>query len=299
MSKKILILILVVVVSMLLIFLLRQTQRFAHKQNPLTGLAPIQLPYKLIGNIAPIPMRELSGATYHPQRQTIFVVGDEGDIYEIRTDGGLIRKGLLSQTDIEGITVHPETGLLYAVVEGEDAILEIAPQTFRVTRKFKVNRNFEGRELLKRGGMGLEAIAFIPNAFQPEGGTFWVGNQSFSLKPGKEPSVICEVVIPLVSSKGTLGTDKIGAKTVDGQISRFFSLSIIDISGLAYDLERQCLLVMSDTTNLLQEVTLDGNVRRQYLIPGHDQEGIVIDKMGFMYIAQENGEVIKLEDHRD
>ena len=294
MSKKIFILVLVVVVSVLLIFLLRQAQRFAHKQNSLHGLAPIQLPHKPIGNIAPIPMRELSGATYHPQRQTVFVVGDEGDIYEIRTDGGLIRKGLLKHTDIEGITVHPETGFLYAVVEDNEEILEIVPQTFRITRKFSVNRQFEGKELLKKGGMGLEAIAFIPNAFHPEGGTFWVGNQSFSLKQGKEPSVICEVVVPLVSSKVTSGTNK-----VEGQISRFFSLSIIDISGLAYDLERQCLLVMSDTTNLLQEVTLDGNVRRQYLIPGHDQEGIVIDKMGFMYIAQENGEIIKLEDHRD
>ena len=294
MRKQILILILVVLVSVLLIFLLRQTQRFAHKQNSLTGLAPIQLPHKSIGNIAPIPMRELSGTTYHPQRQTVFAVGDEGDIYEIRTDGGLIRKGLLEQTDIEGITVHPETGLLYAVVEGDEVILEIAPQTFRVTRKFRVNRNFEGRELLKKGGMGLEAIAFIPNAFHPEGGTFWVGNQSFSLKQGKEPSVICEVIVPLLSSKASSDVDKI-----EGQISRFFSLSIIDISGLAYDQERQCLLVMSDTTNLLQEITLDGNVRRQYLIPGHDQEGIVIDKMGFMYIVQENGEIIKLEDHRN
>ena len=294
MIKQILILILVVLVSVLLIFLLRQTQRFAHKQNSLTGLAPIQLPHKSIGNIAPIPMRELSGTTYHPQRQTVFAVGDEGDIYEIRTDGGLIRKGLLEQTDIEGITVHPETGLLYAVVEGDEVILEIAPQTFRVTRKFRVNRNFEGRELLKKGGMGLEAIAFIPNAFHPEGGTFWVGNQSFSLKQGKEPSVICEVIVPLLSSTASSDTDKI-----EGQISRFFSLSIIDISGLAYDQERQCLLVMSDTTNLLQEITLDGNVRRQYLIPGHDQEGIVIDKMGFMYIVQENGEIIKLEDHRN
>ena len=295
MSKKILILILVVVVSMLLIFLLRQTQRFAHKQNPLYGLAPIQLPHRSIGNIAPIPMLELSGATYHPQRQTVFVVGNEGDIYEIRTDGGLIRKGLLKHTDIEGITVHPETGFLYAVVEGDEMILEIAPQNFRVTREFSVNRQFEGKELLKKGGMGLEAIVFIPNAFHPEGGTFWVGNQSFSLKQGKEPSVICEVVVPLVSSKATWGADK----TVEARISRFFSLSIIDISGLAYDRERQCLLVMSDTTNLLQEMTLDGNVRRQYLIPGHVQEGIVIDKMGFMYIAQENGEIVKLEDHRD
>lgn len=299
MRKKILILILVVVISGLLIFLLRQTQRFAHKQNPLYGLAPVQLPHKPIGNIAPIPMRELSGATYHPQRQTVFVVGDEGDIYEIRTDGGLIRQGYLEQTDIEGITVHPETGFLYTVVEGDEEILEIDPQTFRTTRKFRVNRQFEGVELLKKGGMGLEAIVFIPNAFHPEGGVFWVGNQSFSLKEGKEPSVICEVVAPLVSSKTAPGANKAKTPQVEGQISRFFRLSIIDISGLAYDLERQSLLVMSDTTNLLQEITLEGNVRSQYLIPGHDQEGIAIDKMGFMYIAQENGEIIKLEDHRN
>ena len=49
--------------------------------------------------------------------------------------------------------------------------------------------------------------------------------------------------VPLVSSKASPDTDKI-----EGQISRFFSLSIIDISGLAFDQERQCLLVMSDTT---------------------------------------------------
>lgn len=299
MRKKILFLILVVVISGLLIFLLRQTQRFAHKQNPLYGMAPVQLPHKSIGNIAPIPMRELSGATYHPQRQTVFVVGDEGDIYEIRTDGGLIRQGYLEQADIEGITVHPETGFLYTVVEGDEEILEIDPQTFRTTRKFGVNRQFEGVELLKKGGMGLEAIVFIPNAFHPEGGVFWVGNQSFNLKEGKEPSVICEVVAPLVSSKTAPGVNKAKTPQVEGQISRFFRLSIIDISGLAYDLERQCLLVMSDTTNLLQEITLEGNVRSQYLIPGHDQEGIAIDKMGFMYIAQENGEIIKLEDHRN
>ena len=243
-------------------------------------------------------MNEPSSIAYHPQRKTVFVVGDEGDLYEMRTDGKLVRKGRLKQADLEGITVNPITGFLYVVVEGEEAILEITPETCRMTRKFTVNRNFEGRELLKKGGQGLEGIVFIPDASHPEEGAFWVGNQSFNsaargsrdLKPGKEPSIICEVVLPLVSSK---------AKRAEGQIIRFFPLSIIDISGLACDINRRCLLVISDTTHLLLEMTPDGNVRCQYLIPGDNQEGIVLDKMGFMYIAGENGEVVKLEDRRE
>ena len=290
MRNRLLLLIVIAIVSLLLVYLQRQTQRYAHKGDALTGLPPVELPYKWVGNISPINKGEPSGITYHPQRKTVFVVGDEGVLYEMRTDGRRVRTEHLKETDLEGITVNPVTGFLYAVVEGEEAILEIAPKTFRVTRKFIVNRNFEGRELLKKGGRGLEAIVFIPDASHPEGGTFWVGNQSFSLKPGKEPSIICEVVLPLISST---------ARKAEGQILRFFPLSIIDISGLAYDAGRQCFIVISDTTNLLLEVTRDGNVRRQYLIPGEDQEGIVLDQMGFMYIAQENGEVIKIEDRRD
>jgi uncharacterized protein YjiK len=290
MRSKVILLILIASVSLLLIYLQWRIQRFAHQHTRLTSPQPIQLPYKWVGNISPLKKVEPSGITYHPQRRTVFVVGDEGHLYEMRTDGEAVRTEYLKQADLEGITVNPVTGFLYAVVEGEEMVFEIDPQTFRVTRKFTVNRNFAGRELLKKGGMGLEAIVFIPDASHPEGGTFWVGNQSFSLKPGKEPSIICEVVLPLISSKTGEGR---------GQIIRFFPLSIIDISGLAYDPQRQCLLVMSDTTNLLLEVTLDGNVRRQYLIPGADQEGVVLDKMGFIYIAQENGEVIKIEDRRD
>jgi uncharacterized protein YjiK len=290
MKHKILLLILIAVASLLLVYLQRQTQQVANKYAGFAASPPIELPYKWIGNIFPINSGEPSGITYHPKRRTLFVVGDEGTLYEMRTDGRLIRTAQLKQMDLEGITVNPASGLLYAVVEGDDAILEIAPETFRVTRKFKINRNFEGRELLKKGGMGLEAIVFLADPAHPEGGTFWVGNQSFTLKPGKEPSILCEVALPLNSSD---------AKKDQGQILRFIPLSIIDISGLAYDLARQSLLVLSDTTNLLLEVTLEGNVRHQYLIPGTDQEGVVLDGMGFMYIAQENGEVIKLEDRRD
>jgi len=289
MRYKVVLLILVACVSFLLVYFLTHTERLVAKYDRPTGSPPTELPHKWIGDICQTDIREPSGITYHPQRKTLFIVGDEGDLYEMRTDGRPIRSERLKQVDLEGITVNPVTGLLYAVVEGEDAILEIAPETFRITRKFKVNRNFEGRELLRKGGMGLEAIVFIPDASHPEGGTFWVGNQSFSLKPQREPSIICEVVLPLVSSK---------AKKAEGRIIRSIPMPIIDISGLAYDSLCDCLIVISDTTNLLLEVRRDGDISHQYLLPGDDQEGIALDEKGFMYIAQEVGGVIKIEDRR-
>ena len=65
-------------------------------------------------------------------------------------------------------------------------------------------------------------------------------------------------------------------------------MNVIDISGLAYDAWRDSIIVLSDTANLLLEVKLNGQITHQYLLPGSDQEGIVLDQKGFMYIAQEN-----------
>ena len=137
--------------------------------------------------------------------------------------------------------------------------------------------------------MGIEAIAFVPDASHPEGGTFWVGNQSFSLKANDEPSVVCEVVVPLRSTT---------AKQADGAIISAYKMDFIDISGLAYDAQGDFLVLISDTTNLLVELKREGTVLRQYLLPGDEQEGIVLDGLGYMYVAQENGEIIKLADQR-
>ena len=84
-----------------------------------------------------------------------------------------------------------------------------------------------------------------------------------------------------------------------GKIVKFFPLDIIDVSGLMFDQNRKRLLVLSDTTNLLLEMSLDGKIWRRYLLTGEDQEGITLDHMGFLYFAQENGQIIKLEDRRE
>ena len=286
--KRALIIILIIGFSAALVYFLVTVERTLMQRT--AASRPVALPYHWMGNISQAGIAEPSGITYHPMRRSLFVADDSGSIWEIdATDGALVQSKAVNGRDLEGITVNPVTGMLYAAVEDEEAILEIDPGTLTVRREFKIARNFEGAQLLKKGGMGIEAIVFVPDAKHPEGGTFWVGNQSFSLKPQGEPSVVCEVVVPLRSSQ---------ARKAVGTIVGFYRMDFIDISGLAYDERADCLVLISDTTNLLVELKRDGTVLHRYLLPGDEQEGVVLDGLGYLYIAQESGEIIKLADRR-
>ena len=285
--KRVLIIILITGLSAVLVYLIVQMERSATEQT--SESRPIPLPYNWIGNITKVLIAEPSGITYHPMRRSLFIADDSGSVHEIRMDGTLVRSKGLNEIDIEGITLNPATGWLYGAIEDDDAILEIDPETLTIRREFTIDRYFKGEQVLRKGGMGIEAIAFVPNAAHPEGGTFWVGNQSFSLKPRDEPSVVCEVVVPLRSST---------AKRARGTIVQAHRMHFIDISGLAYDAQADCLVLISDTTNLLVELKQEGTVLSQYLLPGDEQEGVVLDGHGYMYIAQESGEIIKLADRR-
>ncbi|MDE0635561.1 MAG: SdiA-regulated domain-containing protein [Candidatus Poribacteria bacterium] len=286
-NNKIFVLCCFMCVSALLVYFLVRIEDADRKEK--AALIPIELPYTWVGNISKTPITEPSGVTYHPGRRTLFVVDDEGHIHEIRPDGTVIQTKALQARDLEGITTHSITGWLYAAVEDDETILEIDPQTLSIHREFKINRTFEGKPLLKKGGMGIEAITFVPDATHPEGGTFWIGNQSFSRKPGGEPSVICEVNVPLLTSNAT---------EAEGTIIRYIEMNLLDISGLAYNAKADSLVLISDTTNLLVELKRDGTHLQRYLLPGDDQEGVTLDGLGYMYIAQESGQIIKLADRR-
>ena len=285
--KRVLLVILIIGISGLLVYSLIQIEESATQR--IAGSRPVALPYNWIGSITKERIAEPSGITYHPIRRSLFIADDSGSVYELNLQGTLIQAKGVNELDIEGITMDPRTGLLYVAVEDDEAILELEPETLTVKRDFRIGRSFKGEQLLKKGGMGIEAIAFVPDASHPEGGTFWVGNQSFSLKEKDEPSVVCEVVLPLRSET---------AKKSVGTIINAYKMNFIDISGLAYDSQDDVLVVISDTTNLLVELKREGTILSKYLLPGDEQEGVTLDALGYMYIAQESGEIIKLGDQR-
>jgi len=124
------------------------------------GCAVIPFPYQWIGNIDQVNFNEPSGIAFHPGRGTLFIVGDEGDVCEIQRDGTLVKQKRILDADFEGITCNPLSGFLYIVIEGEEKIIEVDPNNFKVLREFSIDRVFQGAVVLKPGGHGIEAIAF-------------------------------------------------------------------------------------------------------------------------------------------
>lgn len=243
-------------------------------------------PHELVGDIDKARFNEPSGICWHSERRTLFVVGDEGDICEIKTDGTLIKQKRIRKADFEGIMHDPSTGLLYIAIEGKESIIEISPETFEVKREFTLPRSINGKTVMASGAQGIEAITFVPDSDHPEGGLFWVANQAFDLDDPHDISAIFQVELPLRSKKGT------------PKILRYIAPSIIDLSGLYHDKRTGNLLVISDKTDTIMEYTIEGDLVKAYTFPGKNQEGITVDTDGFMYVAQDSGGILKLKWHR-
>ena len=243
---------------------------------------PMPFPCEMIGDIDRARFNEPSGICYHAQRGTLFVAGDEGDVCEMATDGTMIRQKRVRRADFEGITYDPSSGLLYVAIEGEEAILELDPDRLDALREFKIPRSFQGATLMKEGGQGIEAVVFVPDSKHPQGGTFFVANQSMNLDNPEDISGIFEVEIPL-KNPGEV------------KILRYFEPGIPDLSGLCYDAAEDCLYVISDVANQIRAYTRAGERLGLWMLPGTDQEGIAFDAQGFLYIAQDSGGIVKLK----
>jgi uncharacterized protein YjiK len=255
-------------------------------------MTSIRFPYQWIdepgygGNIDQVNFPEPSGLCFHPSRGTLFVVSDEGEIAEIGKDGTPVFR-MEIPGDLEGVTVNPETGLLYLVKEGDDIILEFDPETKEITRTFPLNRTYHGNPdfIEKRIGRydnGIESIAFVRDDKHPEGGTFFIGNQW-------DPPCVMEVHIPLKSSH---------KEEEEARILRVLPLRLDDPAALYFDSRTGLLNVANDADNILVEITLEGKIIREYAFVGDNQEGIAIDDEGYLYIAQDTGGILKVKDLR-
>ena len=242
--------------------------------------------YTRIGDIDQSNFNEPSGICFHSVRKTLFVVGDEGDLCEIETDGTLIQEKRIRSGDFEGVTHNPTTGLIYIAVEDDESILEVDPDTFKILREFTVPRQFEGDTVMDEGSNGFEGITFMPDAKHPEGGTFIVAHQSFTLDDPEEISALFELEVPLKTSKD---------KKVEAKILRCIKLDVIDLAALYFNVKTQQIYVVSDETNNLISLDKSGNILEQSFFPEEDQEGITFDDQGFIYIAQDSGGIIKLK----
>jgi uncharacterized protein YjiK len=225
----------------------------------------------------PIPeFHEPSGIVYHPQRDSLFIVGDEGDIGEVSTDGKLLRQFHLGG-DLEGVTVDPKTGLLYVVREGHEVIFEVRPDNFKLVRRFTIDRSFEGDpNFLRRGGDGIEGLTFVPDDDHPEGGRLWAVNQF-------DPPVLIELAIALRTSK---------EKFQVARIVRAVPVDLAPLSEVTWDAARREFLVASALWKRVVVLDAEGRTKRSVRIPAFMAEGMATLPGGEIVIAQDSGGVV-------
>lgn len=130
------------------------------------------LPGTQLGSNWP-PDFEPSGAVWHSGLEQLLVAFDNGYVASIDQDGSNLTRWHVAG-DLEGITVaDPNSPFVYVGLENPDSILELNFNTGEVTRTFDLTPWMTGPH-----NLGLEAVTFVPDSNNLEGGLFYAGLQN-------------------------------------------------------------------------------------------------------------------------
>lgn len=217
---------------------------------------------------------EASGIAYSQKSNSLFVVNDEGTIYEITTKGKILREKKIGKYDFEGIAIDDQNSLILVAVEGDDNILILDKKNLKIEKEISIKREYQGINLLKKSGDGIEGLALYKNKI-------YASNQSNKKYPKADSSVI--VILDYKLDKKKL------------KIENIINHGFTDISGLTFF--EDTLYLISDKNNFIVKYDiLKNKVLKKIKLPKkYAQEGIAFDKKGNLYIADDNGQILKMK----
>ncbi|WP_321314146.1 SdiA-regulated domain-containing protein [Halarcobacter sp.] len=224
--------------------------------------------------IAKIP--EASGICYSVISDSLFVVNDEGTLYELSKNGKVLRKKKLGKYDLEAIEVDEKNALLLLINEKKDSILVVEKKSFDIVKKIKIDRKYKGKKVLKKGGNGIEGLALFNNKL-------YASNQSKKKYPKEDSSIIVILDYDLEAKKL--------------KIKDIIDPKLTDISGLTFN--GNILYMISDKNSQIISYNVEkSKVIKKYNLPKkYAQEGITFDKKGNLYIADDNGKILKIKNY--
>lgn len=210
---------------------------------------------------------EPSDVLWHTVLDQLFLVSDEGWISRMEADGSDITSWYIGG-DLEGITVvDPDSDFIYIGVENPDGIAEFNLDTSLVTRTFTLTTWMTGAD-----NQGLEALTFVPDESQTEGGLFYAGHQ------GEGSIHVFE--LPIATSTTSTSVTYVTSFTpVSGRG---------DIAGLSYNSTDDLIYVAYDGADKLRAIETDGTFVEEWELPGNDQEGLAIDEDCRLYITEDD-----------
>lgn len=210
---------------------------------------------------------ETSGIAWHSRLQKFFLVSDGGVVSSMSSLGTTVTHWAVNG-DLEAVTVaRPQSNFIYLGIEHPDSILEFNFVTGHVTRTFDLTDWMDGPD-----NSGLEALTFVPNADDPEGGLFYAGLQ--------DTGQIYVFRLPILSS--TTRTAVTPVRTISALNG------VKNISDMHYAASQGVLYAIFDNADLLRALETDGTLIEEWELPGEGQEGVTL-KGSELYVSEDFG----------
>jgi len=213
--------------------------------------------------IAKIP--EASGIAYCQSSDTLVVANDEGSYYEITTKGKILKKVKLGKYDLEGVVCEDEQMIFVR----EDKGLLIVDRKSEKKKKVSVDTFYEGKKLpLFDKKNGIEGIAKV-------------GNIIYLAKQSKKKKKSFIAVVKMTP--------------YPPRIIDVIEHHIADTAGLTY--HNGSLYMVSDKEDILIRYDLDKKkIIQKIKLEKGAWEGIAFDNKGNVYLADDDGRVLKYKE---
>ncbi len=219
--------------------------------------------------IAKVP--EASGICYSQKSNTLFIANDEGSIFELDTNGKILREKKIGKYDLEGVACDDKNSDLIFAIEVDESILVVNMKNLKVKKEIEIKRKYNDKMVIKKDKEhGIEAITIVD-------GDIYISNQSYKKYPDEDASIVFKV--------GKLNKKKTKIKSI-------IAHDFVDIAGLSY--HKDFLYMLSDKKNLLikYDIKKDKAVKKVKL-DKFAGEGVTFDNSGNIYFADDEGSVLK------
>lgn len=204
--------------------------------------------------IAKIP--EASGICFLKESRELIVVNDEGWIYRLKTNGEIVERKYLGEYDLEGVTTYKNRLLI--AVEDKNAVFVVNKKSFKIVKKVKIKKH---KDIKKSKKSGIEAITVLD-------GEIYISHQD---------SAVFKIN---------------GIENKKAKITKTYKHGYKDIAGLTA--KDGVLYMTSDKKNLLIKYDIkNSKILQKIKLPKSAQEGICFDDKNNIYIADDNGRILK------
>lgn len=211
---------------------------------------------------------QASAVAWHSRMGRLYMASDEGTLGSMEANGSLVTTWPVGG-DLEALAIaDPASEFLYVGVEHPDAVREWNLVTHQVTRTFDLTPWMQSIS----DNQGLEGLAFVPDAADPEGGTFLAGMQS----DGK----LYRFRLPIRSSATSTAVEFLGAfAPIPGRI---------DLRSVEYDAVSDVVYLAWVDFDRVSRIARDGTLLAEWELPGTKPEGLSLRGCE-LFVAEDNG----------